>query len=265
MLALSMLAILEHGAEDAWDAESHPLLHMISVYGPWLLAAVAVFFLLRAIARAGRYRAVSVLGSNAQAAVTGAILEAEKRTVGEIVPVVLERSDEHPSARWCCALFTLLVGSALLERFLPWSVPHELLACQLGMGAVGFALAGLFPDLSRHFVSERRATEAAEEQAVQEFHRQGLRETRDRTGILIFVSLFERRVVVVGDAGIHAKVGDEHWQKTRDAILAGIARGKLADGIVEGVRACGAELAEHFPDRPENGNELPDRLIVRAR
>src|SRR5206468_3238135 len=99
----------------------------------------------------------------------------------------------------------------------------------------------------RIFVSESRATETADEQALQEFHRHGLRETRERTGILVFVSLFERRVVVLGDAGIHAKVGDEHWQRTRDAILGGIARGSLADGLVEGVRACGQELAAHFP------------------
>jgi putative membrane protein len=264
MFALPILSMLQGGAQEAWDAEAHPLLHEVAVYGPWLLAAVSTFFVLRAIARAGRYRAMSVLGSNAQAAVTGAIREAEKRTFGEIVPVVLERSDEHPSAAWCCALFTLLVGSALLERFLPWSIPHELLACQLGMGAVGFLLALLLPDLARHFVAERRATATTEEQAIQEFHRQGLRETRDRTGVLIFVSLFERRVVVLGDVGIHAVVGDEHWQKTRDAILAGIARGALADGIVEGVRACGAQLAEHFPTKPEDVNELPDRLVVRA-
>jgi putative membrane protein len=92
-----------------------------------------------------------------------------------------------------------------------------------------------------------------------------LRETRDRTGILIFVSLFERRVVVLGDLGIHAKVGDDHWQKTSDAILSGIARGALADGIVAGVKACGDVLAEHFPASPKQANELEDRLIVRAR
>lgn len=257
--------MFQRGAEQAWDADAHPLLHEVAVYGPWLLGAVTVFFVLRALLRARRYRAVSVLDQGAQAAVTAAIRNAESRTVGEIVPVVLERSDDHPSAQWSCALLALLVGSALLERFLPWSVPHELLACQLGLGAAGFLLARLLPDLARHFVPERRATHAAEEQASQEFYRQGLRETRDRTGILIFVSLFERRVVVLGDVGIHAKVGDDHWQKTRDAILAGIARGALADGIVAGVKACGDVLAEHFPASSKSANELEDRLIVRAR
>jgi len=260
-----MHALLQHGADDAWGAEVHPILHQVAVLGPWVLGGLVLLVVLRALLRARRYRAVHVLGPEAQAAVRDAIRAAESRTVGEIVPVVLERSDEHPSALWTCALFALLVGSALLERFLPWSIPHELLLCQLGLGAAGYVLAALLPDLGRHFVSEGRATAAAEEQALQEFHRYGLRETRDRTGILVFVSLFERRVVVLGDAGIHEKVGDDHWTRTRDAILSGIARGSLADGLVEGVRACGEELAKHFPSKSKGENELPDRLIVRSR
>ncbi len=70
---------------------------------------------------------------------------------------------------------------------------------------------------------------------------------------------------MLGDAGIHARVGDAHWNRTRDAILDGIARGSLADGLVAGVRACGDVLAAHFPPEAGDTNEIPDRLIVRAR
>jgi putative membrane protein len=161
---------------------------------------------------------LKVLGAGAQATVTETIRAAETKTLGEIVPVVLERSDDHAAARWRCALFGLLVGSALLERFLPWTMPERLLASQLALGILGYCLARLLPDLERIFVSESLATETAEEQAVQEFHRYGLRETKSRTGVLIFVSLFERRVVVLGDEGIHLKAGDDLWKRTRDAI-----------------------------------------------
>jgi putative membrane protein len=263
--AFPFARVLQRGADEAWDADQHPWLHPIAVIGPWVLGAISAFLVLRALARWNRYRAVSVLGPDQQAAVRDAVRAAEKRTSGEIVPVILERSDGHPSAEWRCALFALLGGSALLERFLPWSVPHELLFCQLVLGSAGFLLARCLPDLARLFVSEARATESAEEQSLQEFYRQGLRETRERTGVLIFVSLYERRVIVLGDAGIHARVGDAHWQRTRDAILDGVARGSVADGLVAGVRACGEVLAEHFPAQRGDLNELPDRLIVRAR
>lgn len=274
LLAAFLLArMLPRGDDEAWGAYDHPWLHAVAVVGPWVLGALSAFLVLRALARQSRYRAVSVLGADQQAAVCDAVRAAEKRTIGEIVPVVLERSNDHPSSEWRCALLALLVGSALLERYLPWSVPHELLLCQLGLGSAGFLLARFLPDLARLFVSEARATESAGEQSLQEFYRQGLRETRERTGVLILVSLFERRVLVLGDAGIHAKVGDAHWQRTRDLILDGVARGAIADGLVAGVRACGEVLAEHFPVRPEDApgnvpaeeNELPDRLVVRAR
>jgi putative membrane protein len=258
-----MLAL--DGADDAWGAESHPLLHWVSVYGPWALAGLSMFFVVRAIVRARRYRAVSVLDAEAQESVRQAVRAAEARTSGEIVPVVLERSDDHSSAAWIGALLSLLVGSALLEQYLPWTIPEQLLAWQLGLGAAGYALTRALPDLGRVFVSEARASATAEEQALREFHVQGLRETKDRTGVLIFVSLFERRVVVLGDSGIHARVGDAHWKQTRDAILDGIERGSLADGLGAGVRACGDVLAEHFPARADDTNEIPDRLVVRAR
>jgi putative membrane protein len=262
---MTLAAILEHGAQEAWDAESHPLLNYVATYGPWILGAATVLVVLRALVRTHRYRSASVLGAEAQAAVNEAIRAAESRTLGEIVPVVLERSDDHAAARWRCALFAVLVGSALLESFLPWSEPEKLLACQLALGALGYALARLLPDLERIFVSEAHATEVAEEQAIQEFHRNGLRETKERTGVLILVSLFERRVVVLGDEGIHKKTGDDLWHRTRDLILSGVTRNALADGIREGIRACGDVLAAHHPSTDGGANEIGDRLIVRAR
>lgn len=260
-----MIPLVQSGASDAWDQGAHPILYLVAQYGPWVFSALAVFLILRAIARSKRYRAVSVLDAVHQETLRKEIRDAESRTVGEIVPVVLERSDHYPGATWLAALCTMLLGSALLERHLPWSEPHWLLVCQLGLGAFGFLLASLLPDLQRLFVTEARATEMASEQAIQEFHLLGLRDTRDRTGVLIFVSLFEHRVVVLGDAGIHAKVGDAHWKKTSDAVLQGIVRGSVADGLSAGVRACGDVLAEHFPKTSSDRNEIVDRLIVRTR
>jgi putative membrane protein len=137
------------------------------------------------------------------------------------------------------------------------------LSVQFVLGAFGFALARLVPGWKRMFVSEQRASAAAEEQAVNEFHRLGLSRTHARTGVLLLVSLFERRVVVLGDAGIHAKVGDEHWNATRTAILEKVRSGHVDEGLVDGIRASGAVLAQHFPWTEGDRNELPDRVVVR--
>jgi putative membrane protein len=231
--------------------------------GPLVLAALLALVIVRALLRQRRYRAASVLRESDQAAVRAALAQAESRTTGEIVPVVVERSDGHPEARWLVALGTLLLGSALLARQLPWESPALLLGCQVAFGALGWLAAFCLPDLQRLLISERRATHVAEEQAAQEFHRQGLHHTRDKTGVLLFVSLLERRVIVLGDEGIHARVGETHWTATTAAVLDGIAAGSLRDGLVAGIGKCGAVLAEHFPARLDDRNELSDRLVVR--
>jgi putative membrane protein len=124
-------------------------------------------------------------------------------------------------------------------------------------------LARALPGFARLFVRESRATAAAEEQATQEFFRLALHETRDATGVLIFVSLFERRVVVLADRGIDAKVGEEHWRSVDEVVLAGVAADSLCRGLIEGIERAGAVLSEHFPVRAGDRNELPDRVIVR--
>jgi putative membrane protein len=112
-------------------------------------------------------------------------------------------------------------------------------------------------------VSEARATELAEEQAFQEFHRFELHRTDARTGVLLFVSLLERRAIVLADEGIHARVGPEPWQATNEAVLAGIRRGSLAAGLLAGIESTGAVLAQHFPPAAGDRNEVPDRIVVR--
>ena len=259
----SIAIVLQAGTADTWEPGAHPALYRIGAIGPWILGAIVVFFVVRALVRHRRYQALAVLGPDQQAAVHQALVDVEKKTVGEVLPVVLERSDAYPGAPWLAALASLLVGSALLEPVLPWNEPYWLLACQIAIGGAGYGAACALPDLRRLFVGEARATEMAAEQAFQEFHLHRLHETRQATGVLLFVSLFERRVVVLGDRGIDAKVGAEHWAATRERILAGIARGSLADGLVEGIRASGEVLAEHFPCGAGDPNEVPDRLIVR--
>jgi putative membrane protein len=231
-------------------------------YAPWAACAMAVFVIALALLRNRRYLARRVLGESDIVAVRAALAQAESRTTGEIVSVVVERSDAHPDSRWLVALGALLLGSALLGPHLPWEAP-TLLLCQVGLGAVGWLAAFALPDLQRMLISERRATHVAQEQAAQEFFRQGLHRTREATGVLLFVSLLEHRVIVLGDAGIHARVGDSHWTGTTHAVLEGIAKGSLRDGLIAGIERCGAVLAEHFPGRPDDRNELADRLVVR--
>jgi putative membrane protein len=245
-----------HGIERAWTTWLGDGL-------AWAFVALVGLLVLRALWQARRYRALGVLASSDVESLRQAVADVERRTIGEVVPVILERSDRHPSAAWLAALSFAVGGSLFGARWIPWHEPALVLLAQLALGGLGWALAELLPGFRRAFVSEARAEELAEEQALQEFHGLGLQRTRQESGVLILVSLFERRVVVLADRGIDAKVGSERWAAVDQAVLEGLARGSLREGLLEGVRIAGELLAQHFPARAGDVNEIPDRVVVR--
>ena len=254
-------------ADAAWGGAgpqaTSGLWQIVGIVGPVIFGGLLLFFVLRAIVRGGRYRAVATLTDDDRSAVRQAVADAERKTVGEILPVVVERSDPHPGADWLAALCLLLIGSSLLAPWLPWNRPVFLLLSQLALGGVGFGLARLLPDFKRLFILEKRATAVAEEQAFQEFYAHRLHKTDAATGVLVFVSLLEHRVVLLADEGIDAKVDAKFWADTDDAILDGILRGSLRDGLVDGIARAGDCLSQYFPWKEGDRNEIPDRVIVR--
>ena len=93
------------------------LWHQFTMIIPWVFAGLLLFFVLRALLRHRRYSAVGTFNEDDQRMVREAIERAEKKTVGEILPVVVERSDPHPGANWMSALCFVLIGSAFaLDR-----------------------------------------------------------------------------------------------------------------------------------------------------
>jgi uncharacterized membrane protein len=109
--------------------------------------------------------------------------------------------------------------------------------------------------VSRFFYgSVRRAAEKA-------FARLGMRATRERNGVLFFVVPARRRFVVLGDEGIHQKVGQDFWDKLVAAMSEDFKEGKFNEGLERGIGECGRLLAAHFPYQGERDvNELPDDI-----
>ena len=152
----------------------------------------------------------------------------------------------------------------LLTTWLPWDRPALFFLCQLGLGCAGFLAARLVPGFKRAFISEARADEMAGEQALQEFYAHGLHRTQEATGVLLFVSLLERRVIVLGDEGIDAKLDASDWEATDTAVLEGVCSGSLKDGLAAGIQRTADVLAEHFPSTDGDRDEVPNHVIVRA-
>ncbi len=197
----------------------------------------------------------------AQARIADAVRAAESSSAGQIVPVVVERSGGYPEARYRGALMAAgLATLAAVVLRLPLTMA-ELPLVQIAAGIAGAFLSMLAP-LERILAGRHDMELATRARALRAFAEHGLHRTEKGTGVLVFASLFERRAVVLGDHGIHAKMGDEEWQKALEALVSGIRRGDPAAGFCEAIALCGARLAEHFPREPGERprNELPDEI-----
>ncbi len=105
-----------------------------------------------------------------------------------------------------------------------------------------------------------RTDEAAAVAAARVFEGLGMTRTRERNGVLFFVAVRHRRFAVIGDSGIHAAVPKGFWSKIVAQVESRFAEGRFADGLVEGITAAGTALAEYFPRRPGDVNELSDAI-----
>lgn len=199
-------------------------------------------------------------------AIQAAVREAEARTSGEIVPYVVERSDPYQNAIWKGAALGALLGPmvalAIYRWTDVWGWPLELwiaLPAPLG-GAVGYLLALLQP-VRRWMAGEHILDLRARRRAAVAFLEQEVFRTRNRTGILLFVSLFERRVVLLADSGIHQKVEEGAWEAITHRLAQGIRSGRPGPALIEAIRACGELLERHGVElQADDTDELSDEL-----
>jgi len=98
------------------------------------------------------------------------------------------------------------------------------------------------------------------EAAAAVFEELGMRETANRNGVLIFVAWNSRRFAVIGDTGIHEKVGQDFWLAMHDAMKVQFAAGDLTGGIEAGIRMAAEQLVQYFPRMDDDVNELDDNI-----
>lgn len=96
--------------------------------------------------------------------------------------------------------------------------------------------------------------------ATMHFERLGMTKTAERNGVLIFLAPKSHTFAVIGDSGVHEKCGESFWKLLAASMELHFKRGEFTEGLVHGIEKAGALLAEHFPRRPDDRNELPDRV-----
>jgi uncharacterized membrane protein len=101
-----------------------------------------------------------------------------------------------------------------------------------------------------------------EEIARQEFHLLGMTKTKDRTGILIFLLLEDKKFFILADDGIHTNVEDGTWNKIANEMSDHFSQKNFRLGIIHGVHSVGMELSKFFPRKSDDTNELPNDVHV---
>lgn len=193
--------------------------------------------------------------------IVAAVRAAEEKTTGEIVPVLAQESDTYRFIPTLWAALLALIAPAILIPFAPDIPLWEGYALQI---LIFTAFVALFQIRAIHLwlvpksVKKRRAARMA----YMQFHRIGLHETKDRGGVLIFVSLAERHIEILADVGINRYVTPSVWQEIVAEFSVAVGKGDLVSGYERAIQRCGSILAEHMPTEKESRNELADGLVV---
>lgn len=211
--------------------------------------------------------------------ITAAIGAAEQASMGEIVPIVATRSDAYHDVGLHYAVLAMLAVPAGLAF-----VPDGWIECLRrwlrgwdGDFTRGSGLLALFAAMTLAFLAVRYAlawmplrmaltpgrtkTRRVRRRAIDLFRASAERKTRGRTGILVYLSLAERRAEIVADEAIHGRTEPDVWGAAMAALIDEVKAGRPGEGLVLAIDRIGAVLAEILPPETDNPNELPDRVV----
>lgn len=196
-----------------------------------------------------------------------AVAEAESKTSGEIVCMVVPKSYHYPMSdvigATSLALPLALILTPLTGAWM-WIGPQNMWLF-LGIFTLLFILSFLavkyIAIIKRLFISHREMEEEVEEAALTSFFLRGLYQTRERNGILLFISAFEHKVWILADKGINDKVPQGHWDDIVTELINGIRSKHAASAICNAVAAIGEDLKHHFPIQADDTNELSNVII----
>lgn len=192
--------------------------------------------------------------------IAATIGEVEQYTAGELVTVIAASADEYLYIPTLAAALLALLTPAVIDLLgHPWAMHHSYLL-QLGSFML-FAVVFRWPPLTMRLIPKQVKYQRAHRVAMEQFFAQNLHQTRERTGVLLFVSAAEHYVEIIADQGINDKVPVDAWQGIVNRFINDVKANHIAEGFVTAITACGELLKQHFPAGEINHNELSDHLV----
>ena len=219
--------------------------------------------------------ATDYFSAEEQQAISAAVSEAEAQTAAEIVPVVATASGRYDRAEgifgFLFALSCLAVAWLGFQVIRPvendWAGGYELnldLAAVILILVFGYIVGSLaatyLPLLRRPFISRHEMAAEVAEAARAAFYQFRVHRTVAGTGLVIYLSLYERQVQLLGDESLDDVFSQAEWDELRDMVVSGLREGQEVDGLIAAIRHCGELLAQRIPITAGDRNELHNEL-----
>ncbi len=196
---------------------------------------------------------------DAKALATKAIQEIESQTSAEVVIALRKQSGEYRRADFLMgsvvAYLTLLATLFLPQSFTWYTIPIDVV---LGFG-LGVLISTTLPGVRRLLLPSRVLSEQVRVHALAAFVELGVTRTNLRNGVLVYVSMFERRARVVTDVGVDLEALGEAWTEAVGRVEAAVERTDY-EAFLNAVKAFGPVLARQMPRSHDDVNELPDEV-----
>lgn len=198
------------------------------------------------------------------------IAEAEKRTGAQIVLAIVRKSDTYPELPWVAfalgasiAGLSVCMADAISGGWTYYETLVPTAAAVLGAGVAFAFLTALVPRIARLFLSRHRAETEVRQYAESLFLRRELAATKGRTGVLLLVSLFERRVVLLPDKGLESRLTHDEMQGIIAKMIPLLKKKEVRPALETGLEGLIQTLESIAKDgsRGSGKNELPDQII----
>ncbi len=198
--------------------------------------------------------------------ITSHVAEAERLTEGEIVPIIVKRSSAVGHVKWILAS-TLTLVFVVAEAVYVQNKWDSMTMMAPPVAFILFYLLSIFLGklqwFQRVFTPNDDEIAQVHARAELEFYRTQIKKTTKRTGILIFVSVMERRVVILADEGIAAHYPIETWDEIVRLMTDEFKKGRVYEGFEKAIKRCGDILKNKLPAASAASNQLTDHLIIK--
>jgi putative membrane protein len=190
---------------------------------------------------------------------------AESGTIGEIAVMIVDKSSEYHEAEIIGGITignfaALLITTLFFHDSIWWYIPFTFI-----LFFPAWFLFKKIHALKIHCIGNKRKEKAVKERALKAFYEKGLYKTKQNTGVLFFISLLEHKVWVLADMGIHEKIKQATLNKLTRQAAQGIKEGRACDALIDAIGEAGRLLAEHYPARPGDVDELPDGVLFEGK